>query len=401
MKRAPVALLAALEALIALAIGVGVLAVPATLIWAIGTGFAAPWSVFWQGAADLWLLGNGVHLRVDLPEQLVAPLGLAGAADPFVLSLAPLAVTALTLFLGVRAGLRSAGAEHCRVALVSAVVAYAALSAAIVLSTGSEWLQAGRWSGFLFPPLIFGAAMALGILIGLYRRGESVLPERFDPFLRWGESARAATLAGLRAAAIAVTGLVGTAALLVTVLLLVNYPLIVGLYESTQLGAGGGVVVTLAQLLYLPTFVIWAASWIAGPGFAIGAGSVFSPLGTVAGPIPAVPLFGVLPSGGSPIAWLLLILPLVCGFAAGVWVRRARVDEGTLDLREGAIAVAVAAVAAGAALALLAWFAAGSLGPGRLAEMGPRAWLVGPAFLVEVGIGAALGLVSGTARARH
>lgn len=398
MKRTPVALLAALEALIALVIGVGVLVVPATLIWAIGTGFSENWAIFWHTAVDFWLLGNGVHLSVTLPDALVGGLGVLGASDPFVLSLAPLGVTALMVFLGIRAGSRSAEADHPIVALVAGVLSFALFSTLVVFAAGSEVIEAGRVSGFLFPPLVFGASMALGIAVRQSRRGEPVFGGRFAALDRLDEPANSIVRTGLRGGALGLAAMIGAASLIVTILLIINYPLITGLYESTQLGVGGGIVVTLAQLLYLPTFIIWAAAWLAGPGFALGTDSLFSPLGTSAGPIPALPIFGVLPSGSVAMSWALLLVPLLCGFLVGLWIRRSRVDAGELSIREGAVAVAASAAVAGIALGLLAWFAAGSFGPGRLAEMGPVAWLVGLVFLAEIAIGGLLGLISGSAR---
>jgi hypothetical protein len=50
---------------------------------------------------------------------------------------------------------------------------------------------------------------------------------------------------------------------------------------------------------------------------------------------------------------------------------------------------------AGIMLGLLAWFSAGAAGPGRLVEVGPSPWLVGLFATLEVGVAAALGLLSG------
>ncbi|MCS4277835.1 hypothetical protein M2390_003050 [Mycetocola sp. BIGb0189] len=393
MKRTQVALLAALEALIALAISVGVLVVPATLIWAIGTGFSEFWSLFWRSSVDFWLLGHGVHLNVELSADTVAPFGLAGASDPFVLSLAPIGITALVIWLAYRSGTRSADSGHPITALIAGTVTYALLACGVVFTSGSEIISTDRVTGLIFPPLIFAAAMALGLVVARYRAGErfplDTLPERL------GEPGSTIAFASLRGGALASGALIGVAGLLTAILLLVNYPLIIGLYETTELGVGGGIVITLAQLLYLPTLIIWAASWLIGPGFAVGANSIFSPLGTVAGPLPALPVFGVLPSSSSPLTWILLIVPILCGFLAGLWIRRRRVESGELSMGEGAITAAGSAVVAGVLLGLLSWFAAGAFGPGRLAEMGPTAWLVGLVFTGEILVGALIGLVSG------
>ena len=86
MNRITTALLAALEALIVVAIGVGIALVPLTILWGTHYGLGVDWLVFWRAAVDVWLLGNGVDLEVQLPVVLATSLGLDGAAAPFSLT---------------------------------------------------------------------------------------------------------------------------------------------------------------------------------------------------------------------------------------------------------------------------------------------------------------------------
>jgi hypothetical protein len=48
------------------------------------------------------------------------------------------------------------------------------------------------------------------------------------------------------------------------------------------------------------------------------------------------------------------------------------------------------ALLAGISWAVLGWLSAGPAGPGRLAHVGPSAWQLGSAVVVEVGLGACL-----------
>lgn len=399
MKRTSVALLGALEALIALAISLGVLVIPATLVWMIGTGFSGSWVGYWSAGADFWLLGNGVPLTVTLPDWILAPVGVVGANDPFGVALIPLALTILVIALGLRAGTRAADTTSWLSAFIGAIVVYAGGAAIVVATASGGAISFSPLLGIIMPPLVFGLAMLAAIGFRQYRYAEDIFSARLtDLIARIGDAPRAIAAAGLRTAGIATVALVGVSAVLFVILLLVNYPLVIALYENGGFGVGGGIVITLIQILFIPTLVVWLASWLIGPGFTLGTGALYGPLGTVSGPVPAVPVLGILPSGGASWGWVLLVIPLLIAVVAGLWLRRERVDQGLLSMREGWYSVAVAAVASGVGMGLLAWAASGAFGPGRLVDMGPTAWLVGLCFGAEVALGAAIGLFSGALR---
>ena len=183
-----------------------------------------------------------------------------------------------------------------------------------------------------------------------------------------------------------------------SLLLLANYARIIQLYESLHTELVGGVAITAGQLALLPDLVIWTASWFVGPGFAIGAGSTVSPLGTTLGPIPAIPVLGALPPSGLAFGFAGLLVPVVAGFLAGAAVRARLLEQ----LGEGrALAMGVAAIGGGVfgglLLGLLAWAASGSAGPGRLGQVGPDPWAVGIVAAIEFAVAIALGLASGGA----
>ncbi|MEN9621047.1 MAG: hypothetical protein RL499_1240, partial [Actinomycetota bacterium] len=151
---------------------------------------------------------------------------------------------------------------------------------------------------------------------------------------------------------------------------------------------------------FLPTLVIWAAAWLVGPGFAVGAGSTVSPIATTLGPLPAVPVLGALPVEPSSLGFMTLIVPVLAAFIAGLAVRPRLV--AALDDEPprwwGLGTAALAAVVAGLAMGFLAFVATGAAGPGRLAEVGPDPVTVGVWMLVETLIGASLGLLAGGVR---
>ena len=82
MRRTTIALLAALEAAVAALIGLGIVLVPLMLLWAVKYGLTVDAAVFLRAAADVWLLGHGVDLTIQLDPVTAGGLGLPGAGEP-------------------------------------------------------------------------------------------------------------------------------------------------------------------------------------------------------------------------------------------------------------------------------------------------------------------------------
>ena len=142
------------------------------------------------------------------------------------------------------------------------------------------------------------------------------------------------------------------------------------------------IMIVLAQLLFIPNAIVWALSWLSGPGFYLGSDALHSPTSAPVGPIPAIPLFGATPSS-APGNWVILAL-IVFGVALGVYLRLRKGSESLLDdLYQGGIAaVVVAAVYLVTSLA-----SAVVLGNGRLAFLGPRMSLSVLCLFAEVALG--------------
>jgi hypothetical protein len=405
MNRITTALLAALEALIVVAIGVGIALVPLTILWGTHYGLSIDWFVFWRAAVDVWLLGNGVDLTVQLPVDVSASLGLAGTELPFTLSIALIGFALIALLLGVRTGRRAAGADYTLTAAGAAVISYGALAALLTLSAGTAVVTPAPVQGILLPTLVFAG----GVLIGLAgtARATPVLPRWVlrplgDQLDRIPAEVRSQLGAALRGGAAAVAGILMVSGLMVCVSVLANFATVIGLYETLQADVGGGIALTIGQLAFIPNLVIWAASWLVGPGVALGTGTGVSPLGTSLDVVPGLPIFGALPQGTLEFGFLGLLVPVLVGFVVAVLVRQG------LDKRPNAphgrvrmlITGGLVGVVAGILLGLLAWWSAGAMGPGRLADVGPNPVLVGALTVLEVGIAAALGMLVGGRRAR-
>jgi len=382
MNRTLSALFSALEAVIVVAVGLAIPLVPMTVLWAVQYGFGPDWSGFWRLSADAWLLGHGDDIRVTLDAATVKSSGLAGAGTPFVLSIAVLGFALITALLGRRAGHRIAETEHRLLGVCVAVIVFELASFGIAVSAIDSEARPSISQGTVLPTLVF----ALGLLFA--RAGD--LPE----WTRWRPDTRAIVGAALRGGAAAAAGVMAIAAVAVAVLLLGSYAQIITLYENLHTEALGGLALTIAQILFLPNLVIWAASWLVGPGFSIGTGSLVSPLGTTLGPLPSVPVLGALPQGDWAFAFVGLLVPVIIGFLVGA-VSRAPLSAQVRST--GTLAVILQAglgtgVVGGAIIGLLAWASAGAIGPGRLVHAGPDPLTVGVFAAVELGVSAVIGM---------
>lgn len=399
MNRPLTALFAALEALLVVGVGIGLPLVPLTLMWAFQYGLQLDWIVFWRASVDAWLLGHGADVRFTLDPVVAAATGLPGAADPITVTIAPLGFALATLLLAVRAGRRVGETPHRAVGLVASIGVFAALCLGLTLTATHPAAALVLWQSVLLPTLVFALGLAVGVELGRRRT------------LRAGADAAGAGLRGAlaghaprlrRAAALAATAgggacgiVIAVSAVALAVVVAVDYGEIIGLYEAVQSGYLGGAALTLGQLAMLPNLVIFAASWFVGPGFAVGTGSSVGPLGTALGPLPALPILGALPSGDSAFAFAGLLVPVLAGFAAGTLIRPRLVAAG-LRTPTWSIGVGLGiGLAGGVLLGGLAWIAAGSAGPGRLADVGP-AWLaVGGWSALEIAVPAVIALLVG------
>ena len=126
----------------------------------------------------------------------------------------------------------------------------------------------------------------------------------------------------VRAAVLAVLALTGLNALLVAGRLAVEWAAVVTVAQAIGGGPLGGLLVALLQIGWLPTFTAWSIAWTAGPGFSVGADSLYSVFGATPATAPALPALGALPVTWSPWQLLLLAVPIGAGAVAGVWLLR-------------------------------------------------------------------------------
>ncbi|MFI5843378.1 DUF6350 family protein [Catenuloplanes sp. NPDC051500] len=334
-----------------------------------------------------WLLGHGVHL-----ETSIGPVGLA-----------PLGLAVLVAWRLARAGVhvsRAIGARDDGTLTQAFSVAggiglgwggLGLLAALLVGAGGGPEVNALGALGTLFA---FGTVTSLtGALRTTGALGE--LASRMPRFLRDG--IRTGVVGGLLilAAGAGSTGLAvalngGDASELI------------GAYRT---GVGGQAGITLVSLAYAPNAAIWAVGYLLGPGFSLGTHTTVQITQVSVGALPAVPLLAALPSGPlGGVGALLPSVPLVAAMLAG-WLLHRRLRRAGRDpsrpprvvpWRRLTAAAATSGPVAGLVLFAAAFASGGSLGGGRLSELGTSAWQVG---LIGAGV-VSVGALAGAAAAR-
>jgi hypothetical protein len=396
MNRLLVALLAAFDAALAAVGGVAAAFAPLTLLWVFALGTGADAGALWPASAVVWQLGHLVPVEVRLPDEYLAAAGIDPSAASFTLSLAPLLFGVFTAVFAARSGTRAARAGEPLTGAVSGAVVFTALAGVVALTGSAELAAVQPWQAVLLPALFYLVPLAAAAGIGAWSADAGAaarLRRRVESAGEgWGE------VPGLvvRGTAVAGTALVGIGALVLAAAVFVRMGQIIALFQASHVDGVGVVVLAAGQFAYLPTLVVWALAFTAGPGFALGVDTAVSPSGTQLGVVPGLPILGAVPESTTPWLLLLVLLPVGAGAVAG-WVARSRFATrhpqheayGPRVVTLAGITVLTAAVAA-----LLAVLARGALGPGRMAQAGPEPGPVAAVIGLEVLVGAAILLLS-------
>ena len=392
MNRRLTFLIAAFEALVIAGIGVGITLAPLTVIWLFENDPSIDWFVAFRAASDIWLMAHGTRL-------VVAEGVIMGVEVPsFVISVVPLGLTFLIGFLALRLGRRLTAANELWPGWLSATAVYGAISLFLSTAAHNPAIYPVNWQGTFLPPTFFAIVLVVGSLTGKRQLfGEaSNLPEaaeriwfknwvadRFDN-LHWG--LRALAMPALRAGTGIVAMLLAISAVMIALLLAVNWITVTRFYEGLQVSVLGGIMVTAGQLAVLPNLVIFGAAWLTGVGFQIGAGSIISPIATNIGPMPIFPIVGAIPAGQLSFGLIAVAVPLLGAFAATLLIKR-HADEVRFEFASAwnaaiSLGLAIGFVAA-VEMGILAAAASGGFGPGRLQTVGINPLMVMAVVFVE------------------
>lgn len=393
MNRRLTFLIAAFEALVVAGIGIGILLAPLTVVWLFENDPTIEWLVPFRASADIWMMAHGT--------RLVVPAGMFGSSEvpAFVISMIPLGLSAVIAHFSFRLGKKLTTAIELWPAWVASALVYGGVSLFLSTAAYNEFAYPVTWQGTFFPPAFFLFFVLIGSLFGKRQAfGEAAsLPEsaeriwvrdwaqrRFNN-LHW--AIRAVSAPALRAGTAVVVILIGVSAVFVAVMLAVNWIQVIRLYEGLQVSFLGGVMITAGQMAVLPNLVVMGASWFTGVGFQLGAGSLISPVATVVGPLPALPVTSALPIGELSFGMIALIVPLVGAFVATVLIRRhadaIRFEFASAWSAAITLGISIALVAA-VEMGLLALLASGGIGPARLQVVGVNPLLVAGVLFVEV-----------------
>jgi Family of unknown function (DUF6350) len=338
-----------------------------------------------RSAADLWLVGHHVGFTLHAASHIGAGSLGAGKAGgrigmlPLGLVLLPGALLWLAGRWVVKKGEVSRLPEVGYAALALAVP-YALLAGALALlgqsTLATPSLTQAVLSGFLLALVAggLGGARALAPWWHLVH----LLPAR----------SRSVFLGSLGA----LTVLTGAGAILAGASLGTHLTGFRAADAALAPGFVGGALLLLIQIAYVPNAIVWSICYTLGPGFAFGTGTVVAPTGSALGPLPLLPMLAALPTGAHSAipGWasaVMLSVPYLAGAFGGLLTARA---APTPAVELAPLWGFGCGVATAAATGLLAAFAGGPLGSGRLAAVGPSGWQTTVVAALEVGVAAAV-----------
>jgi Family of unknown function (DUF6350) len=375
-----VSLAGVLAALRAAALGLLAVMVLVLVAWATAADSGASATEAVGGGLAIWLVAQLTRLSVPGGSFGLAPLGLT------------LVLAGLLFSCAVRAA--RAAQVHSRRSVGSLTVAiagsYAVIAVVVALLARASAVQPQPVTAFLGAGSLAVLAGGAGVVRGSGRSASW--------WARVPAIGRLAMTGSLGAVAVLLAG----GSLLVSVMLTLHTGEASTLVSGLHAGTSGSLLVLLICVLYAPTAVLWGASYLIGPGFAVGAGTSVAVTGVHLGAVPALPLLAALPSSGATGAgWPIAVAAsLAAGLVSGVLVdRAARREPGTLisSWRELLRVAGLTGGVTGAALGVLAALSSGPAGPGRLAHTGPTPWWVALVAAVTTAVVVA-GILAGRRR---
>lgn len=387
MEGGPLRLSAAMSGVSAALVSLLVIVLPVLLAWVASPKSTVSWTQALSMGSCVWLLANGAQLSAGSATISLTPLLLAAlsvlvatvAARQMLMQLDDGRPSRLQKCGGLRRDVADAG--------VAFVFAYAAMGLVVTLATAGDPLSASLW-GAVAGTAVVGVVSVL-IALTMEFRGQvgavapglaTVLKNRVPIHLR------RAVRPGLWGA----FAVFGAGAALTLVMVVTHLGRISRLYDALGPDPVGVVVISLGQLMVLPNVALWAASWMAGPGFGLGEGTAITWSQSNPGLLPLIPGLGAVPAPGQLPAglWLSVLVPVAAGSLVG-W-RALRAVARLSSWRVKATVAGAACAVASLLLTLASVLAGGSLGAARLSGVGAPSLLFGAAVLAELLLGAAV-----------
>jgi len=146
-----------------------------------------------------------------------------------------------------------------------------------------------------------------------------------------------------------------------------------------QPGILGSILLFALNLFYLPNLAIATLSFFTGTGFAVGAGTVVSPLTHNLGAIPTLPILAVIPTSTSKWALFAIVIVIAVGVFLAAWA----LDSSSRALIQALILIA-------AFISAIGYLASGSLMTSNMSAVGVSIWKLTLSLVLEIGLGVAL-----------
>lgn len=401
----PLGLQGALESAQVILISALAVIIPLAGVWFSG-GFAEKdLSVTARLAGQIWLAIHGVPLDLTFASGPSSASVMTG-----VYALLPLGLALIPFLLSWRAGRRLARASYTDQLwqpLLGALVVYSAagLATGFICSIPGE-VVAPLMASMLIPLIPAGLGLVIGARLEAGSWGRLIGVNAADWIAKTSQDQRwtgSYVWSVVRSGFVALATAFALACGLLAVNIAVRWADIVGVYQSLRPGALGGIGLTMAQLGFMPNLAAWSLAWSTGAGFSLGVGSTVTPMATAVAPVPPIPLLAALPAGNLNWGFAALLIPVLGGMLGGWFFVRAgedhfdewlsrKVSPRWLSLPASSLflGIVIAAVSAILAFALF-WLSSGSLGLGRLTEIGPEPLLASLWLGAEVGIGVVFG----------
>ncbi len=171
--------------------------------------------------------------------------------------------------------------------------------------------------------------------------------------------------------------IVGTFMVVVGILIFTNFAQVKNLTVALQPGIFGGALLLLLNILYLPNAAVALASYVAGSGFAAGAGTLISPWWYHSDQLPVFPLLGILPTQRHPLFVASALFFVAMGSLLAYWA----LSSGIQMLAQSSIFLI-------ALIFLIAFLSSGSLMTDDMGAFGVSIWKFGLVVIGEIVIGA-------------
>lgn len=175
--------------------------------------------------------------------------------------------------------------------------------------------------------------------------------------------------------------MLGVSSIIFGLALLFNISMVKNLTTVLQPGIFGGFLLLLLNILYIPNAVVATLGYFSGVGFAVGSGTLVSPLSFRLNKIPAMPLLGALPEGKYTVAFFGVGFIVLAGALLASWTI-------TLNIKVLYQSLIVSILIA----AFVGYSGSGALITDAMSAVGVSPWKFTLAIAAELGLGAFLAL---------